>query len=88
MIEVFVRNDPHIIELAMTNICNTVYPLSVAENYQKGQIFVDSANHPKAALFWRFNILSLNIKNQSGLAMFKTPPPAALLKKQDSASSQ
>lgn len=40
------------IELAKANTCNTVYPMSVAEGFQEGDIYTDSAEHPAFALFW------------------------------------
>lgn len=40
------------VELARKNICNTVYPMSVAEGFQQGDIFTDSLEEPTFALFW------------------------------------
>lgn len=40
------------IELAKANTCNTVYPMSVAEGFQQGDIFTDCLVHPTFALFW------------------------------------
>lgn len=40
------------IELAKANTCNTVYPMSVAEGFQEGDIYTDCAEHPAFALFW------------------------------------
>ena len=40
------------IELAKANTCNTVYPMSVAEGFQQGDIFTDCMEHPIYALFW------------------------------------
>ena len=39
-------------ELAAANTCNTVYPMSVAEGVQEGDIYADSADDPTYALFW------------------------------------
>ena len=40
------------VELAAANTCNTVYPMSVAEKVQEGDIYTDSAQNPTYALFW------------------------------------
>lgn len=40
------------IELAAANTCNTVYPMSVAEEVQDGDIYADSTDSPTYALFW------------------------------------
>lgn len=40
------------IELAAANTCNTVYPMSVAEEVQDGDIYADSIDSPTYALFW------------------------------------
>ncbi len=40
------------IELAKANTCNTVYPMSVAEGVQSGDIYTDDLNAPQYALFW------------------------------------
>ncbi len=40
------------IELARANTCNTVYPMSVAEGIQEGDIFADQVETPSYALFW------------------------------------
>lgn len=40
------------IELAAANKCNTVYPMSVAEEVQEGDIYADSTDRPTYALFW------------------------------------
>ena len=40
------------INLAKENICNTVYPMSIAEGFQSGDIYTDSAEYPTFALFW------------------------------------
>ena len=34
--------------------CGKVYPISIAEGYQTGEIFADSASNPKAVLFWHY----------------------------------
>lgn len=39
------------IELATQNTCNTVYPMSIAEGLQSGDIYADSESNPKVALF-------------------------------------
>lgn len=35
--------------------CGMVYPLSIVQGYQQGDIFVDSANSPKTVLFWHYS---------------------------------
>ena len=40
------------INLAKENICNTVYPMSIAEGFQSGDIYTDCVEHPTFALFW------------------------------------
>lgn len=40
------------IKLAKANTCNTVYPMSVAEGFQEGDIYTDCVEHPAFALFW------------------------------------
>ena len=40
------------INLAKENICNTVYPMSIAEGVQSGDIYTDCVEHPTFALFW------------------------------------
>lgn len=40
------------IELAKANTCNTVYPMSVAEGVQEGDIYTDDTKNPAYALFW------------------------------------
>lgn len=40
------------IELARENTCNTVYPMSIAEGFQEGDIYTDCVEHPTFALFW------------------------------------
>ncbi len=40
------------IELAKANTCNTVYPMSVAEGVQEGDIYTDDTENPAYALFW------------------------------------
>lgn len=39
-------------DLARENTCNTVYPMSVAEGFQDGDIYTDCVEHPTFALFW------------------------------------
>ena len=39
---------------AKGNTCNHVYPLSVVENRQYGDIFVDDAADPHTVLFWHY----------------------------------
>ena len=40
------------IDLARENTCNTVYPMSIAEGFQDGDIFTDCIEQPTFALFW------------------------------------
>ena len=40
------------IRLAEANTCNTVYPMSIAEEVQEGDIYADSPENPTYALFW------------------------------------
>lgn len=40
------------IKLASANTCNIVYPMSVAEAFQEGDIYTDSVSDPTYALFW------------------------------------
>lgn len=40
------------IKLAKENTCNTVYPMSIAEGFQEGDIYTDCVEHPTFALFW------------------------------------
>lgn len=40
------------IDLARKNTCNTVYPMSIAEGFQDGDIYTDCVEHPTFALFW------------------------------------
>ena len=40
------------IAMAKANTCNTVYPMSVAEGIQQGDIYTDCMKHPTFALFW------------------------------------
>lgn len=42
----------HFIDLAKENTCNTVYPMSVAEGFQSGDIYTDCIENPTFALFW------------------------------------
>ena len=41
-------------KLARENKANKVYPMSVAEGFQTGEIFVDDVIQPKAAFFWHY----------------------------------
>ncbi len=40
------------IDLARKNTCNMVYPMSIAEGFQDGDIYTDCVEHPTFALFW------------------------------------
>lgn len=40
------------IQLASANLCNTVYPMSIAEGFQEGDIYTDDVVNPTYALFW------------------------------------
>jgi len=40
------------IDLARENTCNTVYPMSIAEGFQDGDIFTDCVEQPTFAVFW------------------------------------
>ena len=40
------------LELAGLNTCNTVYPMSVAEGVQRGEIYTDDTEEHQYALFW------------------------------------
>lgn len=42
----------HLIDMANTHDCGSVYPLSVAEGIQEGDIFTDSVKDYKKVLFW------------------------------------
>ena len=42
------------IALAGANKCNQVYPLSIAEGYQSGDIFADTMDPVNTALFWHY----------------------------------
>jgi GNAT superfamily N-acetyltransferase len=42
------------IEWAERCACNQVYPLSVAEGIQSGEIYVDDRQNPKTVLFWHY----------------------------------
>ena len=46
----FENQDKLINELEM----NRIYPLSIAEDFQKGEIFADNAENPNALLFWHY----------------------------------
>ena len=39
-------------EMAKQVAVDTVYPLSIAEGFQSGEIFADSAEHPHTLLYW------------------------------------
>jgi RimJ/RimL family protein N-acetyltransferase len=52
MIEVPKKDYHKILKFAENNTCNRVYPLSIAEKNQNGQIFIDSRDNPTHALFW------------------------------------
>ena len=41
-----------LVGLAKENTCNTVYPMSIAEGFQEGDIYTDCVEHPTFALFW------------------------------------
>ena len=48
--------------------CNQVYPLSIAENRQFGDIYVDDTENPKLVLFWHycgFAYLSGSVSDQN-----------------------
>lgn len=38
--------------LAKENTCNTVYPMSIAEGFQEGDIYTDCIEQPSFALYW------------------------------------
>ncbi len=40
---------------AERNYCNQVYPLSIAEGIQPGDIFVDDEKDTKSVLFWHYS---------------------------------
>ena len=52
MLKVEKEHYTEFIELAKANTCNTVYPMSVAEGFQQGDIYTDSEDNPTFALFW------------------------------------
>lgn len=52
MVEVCKKDYHKLIGFADKNTCNRVYPLSIAEENQNGQIFVDSMDNITCALFW------------------------------------
>ena len=52
MVEVCKEDYQKYIQFAEKGICNRVYPLSIVEGNQNGQIFVDSFENPICALFW------------------------------------
>ena len=39
---------------AKENTSNTVYPLSIAEGFQTGDIYLDNDDNPRAVLFWHY----------------------------------
>lgn len=43
-----------VIDIININTCNRVYPLSIIEKNQNGQVFVDSIDNPKSVLFWHY----------------------------------
>ena len=69
MQKVQLQNYSNFIELASANTCNTVYPLSVAEGFQPGDIYTDSHDDPHTALYW----------HQSGFAYLSGTPDEAFL---------
>ena len=48
------KNHEDFIPWAERNTCNRVYPLSIAQNIQSGDIFADDIYDPGAVLFWHF----------------------------------
>nr|MBQ8252830.1 GNAT family N-acetyltransferase [Lachnospiraceae bacterium] len=46
------ENYDKFIKLANANTCNTVYPMSIAEGFQEGDIYTDYIDVPTYALFW------------------------------------
>lgn len=69
MIEVCKKDYHNLIGFAEKNTCNRVYPLSIAEEYQNGQIYVDSLNNTTSVLFW----------HQCGFAYLAGKPNATFL---------
>ncbi len=43
-----------LIPWAKRSACNRVYPLSIAEGIQSGDVYVDSVEDPKTVLFWHY----------------------------------
>ena len=43
------------VDLARENTCNTVYPMSIAEGIQLGEIYTDCVENPTFALFWHIS---------------------------------
>lgn len=43
---------PLAVEMAKQVAVDKVYPLSIAEGFQAGEIFADSAEHPRVLLYW------------------------------------
>ena len=43
------------VNLARENTCNTVYPMSIAEGFQLGEIYTDCVENPTFALFWHIS---------------------------------
>ena len=52
MIKIGKENYAQFVALASANTCNTVYPMSVAQRFQEGDIFTDCIENPTYALFW------------------------------------
>ena len=48
------KNYRAFISWAKNNTCNRVYPLSIAQNIQSGDIFSDDVINPKTVLFWHY----------------------------------
>lgn len=51
MIQVHPQKYPDYIPFAQACNCGSVYPLSIAQGYQYGSIYTNSAEHPQTALF-------------------------------------
>ena len=51
-----VSEDDHkdFISWAKANTANRVYPCSIAEGFQSGDIYVNDGDDPEAALFWHY----------------------------------
>ena len=54
MIELQSKEYQKVYEMVNLSASNRVYPLSIVEGFQKGQIFVDSIENPTCALIWHF----------------------------------